>query len=134
MPTRQILRRPKRHAPIGDLDTRVQIHRRRQVPPVHGAVDAEWEFSPVSGDGWVWAKIQTVTGKTLFDGVAREDRAITHAVTIRKLAGVTSEAWVRLPDGSRLDVVHVQNFDERGEFLELLCEASGLETRNAAGL
>lgn len=134
MPNRQILRRPKRQAPIGDLDTRVAVHRRRQVPPVHGAVDAAFEFAAVDGDGMVWAKVQTVAGRTLFDGVAREDRAVTHSVTIRRLPGVSSESWVLLRDGTRLDVVHVQNFDERGEFLELLCEAAGLSSRAAAGL
>lgn len=134
MPSRQILRRPKRQSPIGDLDTRVTVHRRRQVPPVFGSVDAAFEFTGVAGDGTVWAKVQTVTGKTIFDGVAREDRAVTHSVTIRTLAGVSAESWVLLADGTRLDVVAVQNFDERGEFLELLCEAAGLSSRAAAGL
>lgn len=132
MPTRQVLPRKKRQAPIGDLDTRVTVHRRRQVPPVAGSVDAAFAFQAIEGDGEVWAKVETKDGKTVFDGVSN-DRRVTHEVTIRTLAGVTSESWVLLRDGTRLDVVVAETLDERGEFTRLSCDARGSSAKLAAG-
>lgn len=134
MPERKVMRRPIRQAPIGDLNTRVTLQNRRQVPPTFDSVDAAFEFTEAGASGQVWAKVETVSGRTLFDAVARVDRAVTHAVTIRRRADVTSESWVLLADGTRLDVVEVENFEERGEFARLLCEASGLSSRPLAGL
>lgn len=132
MPTRQVLHRKKRQSPIGDLDTRVTIHRRRQVPPVAGSVDAAFEFTPIEADGEVWAKVETRDGKTVFDGVAN-DRRVTHEVTIRALSGVGSESWVLLRDGTRLDVVVAETLDERQEFMRLSCDARGRDAKPASG-
>lgn len=134
MPERKILRRAIRQAPIGDLNVRVTIQNRRQVPPVFGSVDAAFEFTESGESGQVWAKVETMSGRTLFDAVARADRAVTHAVTIRRRSDVTSESWVLLADGTRLNVVEVENFEERGEFARLLCEATGQSSRPLAGL
>lgn len=134
MPERKVMRRPIRQAPIGDLNTRVTLQNRRQVPPTFDSVDAAFEFTEAGSSGQVWAKVETLSGRTLFDAVARVDRAVTHAVTIRRRSDVTSESWVLLADGTRLDVVEVENFEERGEFARLLCEASGLSSRPLAGL
>ena len=133
MPTLERLKRRRRRVCIGDLDSRVQIHHRSQVPPVAGSVDAAFAFQPVSGDGYVWARVETAGGRTVFDGVAA-DRRVTHTVTIRKLAGVGSSSWVLLADGTRLDVVLAEALDERGEFVLLHCDARGDSAKAASGL
>lgn len=128
MPSLVRLKRRRRRVCIGDLDSRVRVMRRAQVPPVAGSVDAAFAFSAVETDGYVWAMIETQDGKTVFDGVAT-DRRVTHVVTIRTLAGVTATSWVLLDDGSRLDVVLVETMDERGEFMRLLCDARGSDAK-----
>lgn len=133
MPELVRLKRKRRRVCAGDLDSRVKIENRSQVPPVYGAADAAFAFGAVSGDGYVWAKVETSSGKTVFDGVSF-DRRITHRVTIRQLAGVTAQSWVLLADGTRLDVVQVETFDERGQFMDLLCDARGDSSRAMAGL
>lgn len=133
MPTLSRLTRRRRRVCVGDLDSRVQVLHRSQVPPVSGSVDAAFAFQAVSGDGYVWARVETTGGKTVFDGVAG-DRRVTHEVTIRKMAGVTSSSWVLLEDGQRLDVVLAENLDERGEFLLLRCDARGDAAKAASAL
>lgn len=133
MPTLQRLKRRRRRVCVGDLDSRVRVYHRSQVPPAFGSVDAAFAFQAVSGDGYVWARVETVGGKTVFDGVAG-DRRVTHEVTIRHLAGVTSESWVLLEDGTRLDVVLAEGLDERGEFLLLRCDARGSDALPASAL
>ncbi len=133
MPTLHRLKRKRRRVCAGDLDTRVRIETRSQVPPPIGAVDAEFAFSPIDGDGYVWANVQTASGRTVFDGVS-QDRRVTHSIVIRALADADAEVWVVLPDGTRLDVVQSEALDERGQFVELLCDARGPESRALSGL
>ena len=133
MPTLERIKRRRRRVCIGDLDSRVRIYHRSQVPPVFGSPDAAFAFQAVEGDAYVWARIETRDGKTVFDGVAN-DRRVTHVVTIRMLAGVTSESWVLLEDGRRLDVVLAETFDERAEFLNLLCDDRGVDTKRASAM
>lgn len=133
MPTLSRLKRARRRVCIGDLDSRVRVLHRSQVPPVSGSVDAAFDFQPVATDGYVWARVETVGGKTVFDGVAN-DRRVTHEVTIRKLAGVTSESWVLTEAGERLDVVLAEDLDGRGEFLLLRCDARGSAAKAASAL
>lgn len=133
MPSLERLKRRRRRVCIGDLDSIVRVYHRAQVPPVSGSVDAAFALAAVSGDGSVWARVETVSGRTVFDGVAN-DRRVTHTVAIRRLAGVTSESWVVLEDGTRLDVVLAETLDERGEFMVLLCDARGSEAKPASAL
>ena len=133
MPTLHRLKRKRRRVCVGDLDTRVQIETRSQVPPPIGVVDAEFLFSPISGDGYVWARVETLSGRTVFDGVS-QDRRVSHSVVIRTLAGADAEVWVKLADGTRLDVVQAEAYDERGEFTELLCDARGPDHLALSGL
>lgn len=133
MPTLERLKRRRRRVCIGDLDSRVRIYHRSQVPPVAGSVDAAFAFQAVESDGQVWARVETVGGRTIFDGVAN-DRRVTHEVTIRHMAGVNSGSWVVLSDGTRLDVVLAEQFDERGEFIRLFCDARGSDAKPHSAL
>lgn len=78
-----------------------------------------------------WALVRTTAGKVLFDGVG-VDRAMTHEIWIRFDPAVDSETWVLLEDGTRLDVLMVEDPEERREFLRLLCSDRGDATQEAA--
>lgn len=133
MPSLERMKRKRRRVCIGDLDSRVRVLHRSQVPPVSGSADAAFAFQSVALDGYVWAMIETSGGRTVFDGVAN-DRRVTHVVTIRNLSGVTSASWVLLEDGTRLDVVLAEGLDERGEFIRLLCDARGSDAKPHSAL
>jgi head-tail adaptor len=125
------LHRKRRRVPIGDLDTRIFVEDRVQAAPAFGFTDAAMDFSAHPQATMIWAKVETGSGRTLFDGV-ETDRKITHEVSFRRLSGVTAETWLRLQDGTRLDILEVEDLDVRGEFQMALCEATGLNTRAAA--
>lgn len=134
MPTLRRVKRPRRRVPIGDLDSRVRIYNRSQVPPGAGSVDAAWNFDTHDGgDGYVWAKVTTTGGKTVFDGVGN-DRRTTHSIVLRALPNIGSESRVLMEDGRRLDVILAEPWDDRGEFIELLCDDRGDASKDASGL
>lgn len=133
MPSLERMKRRRRRVCIGDLDSRVRLLHRSQVPPVAGSVDAAFDFQALATDGYVWAMVETSEGRTIFDGVAN-DRRVTHVVTIRSVPDVTSSSWVLLEDGTRLDVVLAEGLEERGEFIRLLCDARGSDAKPHSAL
>lgn len=120
--------RKKRQYCVGDLDTEIKLQSRAITPPVFGSVDFDDNFTDLNPT--VWAAVNTVSGKTFFDGVGTET-PITHIIGIRFDALVTAETWVEL-DGRRLDILEVTNLDERSEWMELVCTDRGLNTKNAS--
>ncbi len=131
MPKLKRLLRRRQRVPVGDLDTLIWVEDRTQVAPAFGAVDADHDFDPHPSAVQVWARVETTSGKTIFDGVAT-DRKITHRIVFRFLFGVTAQTWLRLQDGTRLDIVDLTDLDERGEFVQAMCEATGSDTKLAA--
>ena len=121
--SRQVHKRPKRVICVGDLDRRVILSERKITEPGFGETDFGEDF-PDSRE--VWAQVATFAGRVLFNGVDT-DTLISHEVSIRYSDSVTSETWVQLKDerGTRLDVVKVENLDERNEFMLLLCKSRG---------
>jgi SPP1 family predicted phage head-tail adaptor len=118
----------KNRAPcVGDLRDRVVLQNRRLVEPTFGSVDLSEEFTGRE----VWASVTTKTGRTIFDGVAT-DVPITHEVLIRFDSCVTSETWVRIDSGHRLDVARVEDLEERHEWLLLSCTDKGLAEKEAS--
>lgn len=115
------IRIKKRQVCIGDLDKEIELQDRDIVPPVFGSPDFDENFTT---NATVWAGIKTVDGKTFFDGVNTET-VITHNIFIRFDATVTSETWI-LFDSRRFDILKVENFEERGEFMLLTCVDRGL--------
>jgi SPP1 family predicted phage head-tail adaptor len=101
----------------GDLNKRISIQNRAIVPPVSGTPDFTETFS---GSIDRWAAIQTVKGKTIFDGLNQRDREVTHEVFIRYESGVTSESWI-IYNSRRFDIIDVEDLEERHEFLRILC-------------
>ena len=71
----------------------------------------------------MYASVSTVSGKTYFDdtGVGTN---ITHEIGVRYDDSITAESWVVI-DGRRLDILTVENLDERNEWLRLRCTDKG---------
>lgn len=99
----------------------ITLQNRAIVAPIFGSSDFDESFT---GDQVVKAVIVTERGKTLFDGV-NTDIPVTHKLYIGYLAGVTSETWVLLSDGRRLDIVDVENKNEQNKCLILRCKERG---------
>jgi SPP1 family predicted phage head-tail adaptor len=125
---RKTLRRGHRKVTIGDMDSRICIQTRDLTEPVHGETNFTELFA---GLDKTWAKIVTTTGKVVFDGVA-EDVEVTHEVTIRYDSAVTTQSWILLEDARRLKIQKVEDFEERKEFLRLLCTDRGSSAKGAA--
>jgi len=101
----------------GDLNKRITIHGRSITPPVFGSADFTETFATGVNR---WAAINTIAGKTVFDGVNQKDVALTHEIFIRYDSTVTAEAWI-LYNSRRFDIVAVEDLEERHQFQRLLC-------------
>jgi SPP1 family predicted phage head-tail adaptor len=113
-------RRPHRQVCLGDLDKRIKLHSRAIQPPQFQSLDLTERFEQTKE---VWAKVITVTGKTIFAGI-NLDVALTHEIDIRYRDDVSSETWVEF-EGNLLDIVATEDLEERHEFLRLACTARG---------
>lgn len=121
------IRRKKRQVCIGDMQDEIIIQNRSIVAPEFGKTNFDENFTP---NVTVWSAIETVTGKTFFDGV-NTDTPITHIIYIFFDSTVTAESWIEF-EGRRIDILKVEDFEERHEFMLLTCVDRGLLTREAA--
>jgi SPP1 family predicted phage head-tail adaptor len=125
----KVVRRKKRKVAVGDLRDRITLQNRDIAPPLFGDDEYSEDFE---ASAEVWAAVNTVAGKTVFNGVGT-DVAITHEVFIRHDSRVTSETWIELADGRRLDIELPENWEERDEFMRLLCVDRGSKDKEASG-
>ena len=143
---------------IGDLSELIYLESRQLQAPKSSwpsdtvdNVDSNFVFAPWSGatgnpgyrgftglplstEVQVWANVETVSGVTLFDSVSGLERNVSHNVIIRWIEGMSSEIWLRLNNGQRLDILATSNLDERTAFIEITAALSGLNTQAASGL
>ncbi len=117
------LQRKKRQPCIGDLDTLITLQDRVIASPTT-TVDFSETFTE---NATVWAMMNTLRGKTIFDGAGIE-RDITHEFTVRYLSGVDSETWV-LFEGERYDIIDTEDLEERHDWLILRCAKLGTTTQ-----
>ena len=106
---------------------RITLQNRAIQPPVFGTPDFTEEFSATMT---VFCTINTVTGKDFFDGVTVNGIPITHEILIRFDAAVTADTWIEF-DGGRLNILKVEDLDERHKVQLLTCTDRG-ETEQAA--
>lgn len=116
------IKRKKRQICLGDLDSLITLENRNIQAPEFDTVDFDEVFTEAIPD--VWAMIETVRGKTFFDGVNTE-KDITHLIYIMFDLTVTAETWVKFNDGRRFDILDVENLDERSQFMLLHCQDKG---------
>ncbi len=129
MPICKKIRGKKRQVCVGDLDTEIILQNRIITPPTFGTVDFTESFTDTAT---VWAMVITVDGKTYFDGVSTETN-ITHMVSIFFDSTVTAETWVQI-NTRRLDILRVEDLDERSEYMRLTCVERGEVAKSASEL
>ena len=125
--------RKRERSNVGDLSEKIFVENRNLPAPALGLAASDFVFSAHESAAEVWANVESLTGVTHFDEVAGLDRSLSHRVLIRFLAGVSAETWLRLKNGTRLDIVTVTNLDERDEFLLIAASAAGSDTRKVVG-
>jgi head-tail adaptor len=122
----------RRKVNIGDMFSVIAIQNRNIKP---SSTDHEYYLDFTEKDtnggavsvanGETWANIETVEGVTVFDSTGVE-QAISHIFRIRYLP-ITTEQWV-LWEGNRYNIVTIENYDQRSEFLRLNCIFKGTIT------
>ena len=117
---------------LGDLNKRIELQERAMTEPTFGAEAEVTETFDSCREKW--AKIDTVAGRTVFNGTTGRDVAVTHQIYVRHDATVTTETWVKLADGRRLDILLLENLDEDGEFMKLICSDKGASAKIASGV
>ena len=128
---RASLHRTRRKIALGDLRDRVRVQVRSLTPPVAGVTNFTEDFNEKDGIE-VWAKVATVSGRTFFDGVNSVDISVSHEITIRFRSDIEAQNWLELLNGTKLKIVNVENFEQRDEYLRLLCTERGHKTLGAA--
>jgi SPP1 family predicted phage head-tail adaptor len=101
----------------GKLDKRVSI---QQQSTTRDELNQKVDTWSTLTNGAVWASVQPLRASEAISYEASQ-MIRTHRVTIRYRADVTAD--MRLLFGVRVfKIVSIRNPDERGEFLELMCE------------
>lgn len=133
MPVCKNVKRRKKQVCTGDLDTLITLQGRTLTPPTAG-VDATEVFEDLHED--IWSLLETGKGTVFFDDTNKEV-SITHEIIIVFIAGITqdrvgidSEVWV-LFEGKRFNILFVEDFDERHEYLLLRCNIRGTTANKA---
>ena len=125
------IRKKRRKVCVGDMRDVVILQNRNITPPIFNTVDFDESFEPINAtNNESLALVETTTGKTFFDGV-NTDTPITHIIYIMYDSTVTAETWVEF-EGRRIDILAVEDFDERHMFMKLTCLDRGLISKNAS--
>ncbi len=107
-----------RSAGIGELRHRLTIQAERTTSDGGGGLSDPWA-DPVA-IATVWGKVEPLSGGERLHAAQIQDR-LSHRIVIRHRAGIT--AAMRVVFGARIfNIRAVIDVDERGRFLELLCE------------
>lgn len=117
----------RRKVCIGDLNKRIGLQVRTLTEPLDGVADPTLVFGTATE---VWAKIETSTGKTIFDGI-NTDVNITHTIFIRFRSDVDETTWIAY-NSIRYDIKRVENYEEVSEFLRLSCVIRGPTSQKAS--
>jgi head-tail adaptor len=120
------IRKKKRQYCSGDLVDEITIQNRDITAPLAGTDFTE----TFSGDLVIMSAINTVSGKTYFDGVNTETN-ITHEIGFRYDNTITSESWIVF-GGRRFDILKLENLDERSKWMQAHCVETGLVSKPAS--
>lgn len=120
------IQRKKRQICLGDMDKQILLQDRGIGEPFFGSVDFTEDFTT---NDKVWAAINTVSGKTFFDG-GGTDINITHEFYTRYDASVTAETWIEF-ESRRFDILDAEDLEERHEYMKLICAERGNKTTEA---
>lgn len=112
---------------IGDMRWLIDIYNPVIVPPdiTNGEIDYTVTKEP---ETTVWSMVKTFPNLAVFDSMNTET-TISHDFYIRFRTDITPEKNIRYPAGTGLyyNIVLVENFENRNEFLRLRCNLKGVE-------
>jgi SPP1 family predicted phage head-tail adaptor len=119
------IKRKNRAVCIGDMRDKITVQVRSITPPAAGGVDFTEVFTE---DKTIWAMVETRSGVEIFDGTNLVGVA-THYFYIRYLSNLTAESWVKFKS-KYFDILDIQNFEERDDFMLLRCNERGTVNKN----
>ncbi|MCW8929395.1 MAG: phage head closure protein [Gammaproteobacteria bacterium] len=109
----------------------IKLKARSITAPLFNTVDFDEDFEEIpSLPEEVLSLVETVSGVVLFDGVNTET-PITHYIYVMYNPLITAEVWIEF-ENKRIDIVRVEDLDERHEFLKLFCNDQGLISKEAS--
>lgn len=116
------IRIPKRRYCAADLNKRIVIQDRNISTP--DDLDYGEDFDKLKT---IWAGVKTLIGVEIFD---QNNVPITasHDFIIHYRVGITAENWI-LFENNRYDILRVENFEERNEWLRLRSTLRGSDTK-----
>lgn len=109
---------------LGGMRDQIILYDRAITAPASGSVDFTETFSNATT---VWAMLETISGKEIFDGTNLVGVA-THKFYIRYISDVTAQTWIKFKS-QYFDIIDTQNLEERDEFLLLRCSIRGDSTK-----
>lgn len=121
MSERRILRRKLRKISSGDLRDEIVVSLKSIAAPIAASVAPEMGFSNLP---FFWAKIETMERKELFAGTQLLGIR-THQFTIRYPDEDITSDHVVVFLGKLYDVLSINDFEERQEYLVLNCGEKG---------
>jgi hypothetical protein len=128
------IRKPHRKVCVGDMDDVVVFQFRNISAPIFNTVDFTEDFTNMDEESPdSFALITTPNGKTWFDGVATEFK-VTHEIYVPFDERITSEIWLTIEGESedhRVDILSVNDLENRHEIMLLTCNDQGLVNRDA---
>ena len=127
MARRSIKRRPLRKQSIGDMRTWIGLYSRDVQPPGYNESSIEEEYTLILN---VWSKHVTFDpGEKKFTDVDL-GTSITDSFEIRYVPDITSETKI-LFGGNYYEIIRVEDFEGREEYLKLYSKQLGLSTLDA---
>ena len=116
----------RRRICLGDLNRQVTLKTRAiDTPDTPTDYDYDQEFTTLAT---VWAAIQTMSGKDLFDGVNMIGTA-THIFYIKYRSDVTAETMIEY-QSKNYRILRTEDLDQNNEFMALYCALRGDKTIN----
>lgn len=125
------IRKKKRRVCAGDMKDPITLNFRDIQAPLFNTVDFDENFQPIDQvNPQRLSLVETVDGVTYFDGKNTEIN-VTHNIYISYDPQVNASVWIEF-DGRRIDILKVEDYDERKEFMKLTCNDEGLVSREAS--
>lgn len=116
------IRIPKRRYCAADLNKKIVLQDRSISTP--DDLDYGEDFDKLKT---IWAGVKTLIGVEIFDENNDVVNA-THDFIIHFRVGVTAENWI-LYKNNRYDILKVENFEERNEWLRLRSRLTGSDSK-----
>ena len=114
----------RRKVCFGDLNRKIILHVKSiNAPETPSDFDYNQVFtSPVT----VWAAIQTITGKEIFDGINLIG-TVTHVFYIKFKSGLTTESFLEY-NSNYYKILRLEDLDLNNEYMSLSCSIRGDKT------